>query len=117
MSDYSKKYLGEIVLIEIDRPLNSKHPEYDSIYELNYGFVPGTKAPDGKELDAYLIGVDIAVDEYTGKCIAIIHLVNDDDDKLIIVPESVSDLTDEEIRKATNFQEKWFKSIIIKVEK
>ena len=53
------------------------------------------------------------VQEFTGKCIAVIHRTNDDDDKLIIVPED-QNLTDEEIRKFTNFQEQFFESEIIR---
>ena len=74
-----KKYLGQEVKIVIDRPLGSKHPKHDIYYAVNYGFVPGTKAPDGDEIDAYLLGVFEPVKEYEGKCIAIIHRLNDDD--------------------------------------
>jgi len=110
---YSVPYLGKIVTIKIDRPLHSKHPKHGFIYEANYGFVPGTKAPDGEELDAYVLGVNEPVKEYTGRCIAIIHRTNDDDDKLIIVPDGI-ELSDEEIQKATHFQEQFFKSEIIR---
>ena len=34
--------------------------------------------------------------------------MNDDDDKLVVVPETRIDLTDSEIAKAVNFQEQWF---------
>jgi inorganic pyrophosphatase len=109
----SKDYLNQIVKVKIDRPLNSKHEKFDMIYEANYGFVPGTVSPDGEELDAYVLGVDQPLAEFTGKCIAIIHRTNDDDDKLIVVPEGL-EITDDEITKQTNFQEKWFKSVIIR---
>jgi inorganic pyrophosphatase len=113
-SNYAKKYLGETLTIKIDRPLNSKHPKHNFVYEVNYGFVPDTKAPDGDEVDAYILGVNEPVDEYKGKCVAIIHRTNDDDDKLIIIPESQENVTDEEILKATHFQEQWFESEIIR---
>jgi inorganic pyrophosphatase len=48
-------YLGKIVTITIDRSLHSKHPKHGFVYELNYGFVPNTTAPDGEELDAYIL--------------------------------------------------------------
>lgn len=100
--------------IEIDRPLGSSHPKIsDLIYEVNYGYVPGIKAPDGDDLDAYLLGIDVPINEYTGVCIAIIHRLNDNDDKLIIVPEG-KQYSDEDIRKLTYFQEQWFKSEIIR---
>ncbi|MDA0270457.1 MAG: hypothetical protein O2798_02380 [Chloroflexi bacterium] len=41
-------WAGRLVPVAIDRPLGSRHPrEPDLIYEVNYGFVPGTMAPDG----------------------------------------------------------------------
>jgi len=111
--EYSKKFLGKKVKIKIDRPLGTKHPKWDSIYGVNYGFVPNTKAPDGYEIDAYVLGINEPIDEFEGICIAIIHRINDDDDKLIIVPENKS-FSDEEIINLTNFQEKFFKSIIMR---
>ncbi len=109
----SKDYLNKVVKVKIDRPLNSKHDKFNMIYKANYGFVPGTLSPDGEELDVYVLGVDKPVKEFIGKCIAIIHRTNDNDDKLIVVPEGF-DISDKEIRDQTNFQEKWFKSVIIR---
>ena len=109
----TSNYLGKTVTIKMDRPLGSKHPKNGLIYPVNYGYVPGTTAPDGEELDAYLLGVFEPVDEFTGKCIAYIHRTNDDDDKLIIVPEGV-EYTDEQINALTEFQERFFKHEIIK---
>lgn len=110
----NKEYLGKIISIKIDRPLGSGHPEYPtSIYPINYGYVPGTISGDGKELDCFLLGVFKAVDEYTGKCIAIIHRTNDNDDKLIIVPKGTN-YTDSEIEELIYFQEKYFSHTIIR---
>jgi len=106
-------YLGKKVNVKIDRPLGSKHPKYDMVYPVNYGFVPGTKNADGEEVDVYLLGVDKAVDEFSGKVIAIVHRLDDDDDKLVVVPDGV-ELGDEEILKQVDFQEKYFKSEIIR---
>ena len=106
-------FIGKNVSVRIDRPLNSKHPKRGFVYEANYGYVPNTVSGDGEELDAYVLGVNEPVQEFTGKCIAVIHRTNDDDDKLIIVPED-QNLTDEEIRKFTNFQEQFFESEIIR---
>lgn len=111
--DYSKPFLGKKVTVEIDRPLGSKHPKHDYIYPINYGFVPGTKAPDCAELDVYILGEDKPLKKFTGMCIAIIHRTDDDDDKLIVCSEDKS-FTDEEIRELTHFQEQWFKSKIIR---
>lgn len=107
------KYLGQIITVKIDRPLGSRHPKYGFIYELNYGYIPNTISADGEELDAYILGVNIPLSEFRGKCIAIIHRTNDNDDKLIIVPENIN-FTDTEIKLLTDFQEKWFKHTIIR---
>ncbi len=105
-------YIGKNVKIKIDRPLNSKHPKYGFIYKLNYGYVPNTISGDGEAIDCYLLGVDKSVEDFEGRCIAVIHRTNDNDDKLIIVPDG-KNYTDEEIRELTNFQEKYFESEII----
>ena len=38
------QYLGKEVSIIIDRPLGSKHPKHGFVYEVNYGYVPGTQS-------------------------------------------------------------------------
>ena len=109
----SYKYIGNIVQVKIERPLNSKHPKYGFVYPVNYGFVPNTISEDGEELDCYVLGVNKMIESFEGKCIAVIHRTNDNDDKLIVVPEG-KNYTDEEIRKLTNFQEQYFESEIIR---
>ncbi len=109
----AKKLLGAEVEVVVDRPLGSRHPQYDMVYQANYGYVPETKAPDGEELDAYYLGVSGPIDRARGKCIAVIHRLNDNDDKLVVVPPG-TELSDEEIRVQTDFQEKYFQSVIIR---
>ena len=70
----------------MDRPLGSKHPKHGFVYEVNYGYVPGTQSADGEELDAYYLGGNRPLHAAEGKCIAIIHRLNDDDDRLVIIP-------------------------------
>lgn len=105
-------YLGKMLKIKIDRPLGSKHPKHGFIYPVNYGYVPNTVSGDGEELDCYVLGVFEPLEEFTGKCIAIIHRTNDNDDKLIIVPDGKK-YTKEQIQALTEFQEQYFKSEII----
>lgn len=107
------KYIGQIVKVKIDRPIKSKHPKYGFEYPVNYGYVPFTKSGDGEELDAYVLMIDEPLKEYVGRCIGVVHRINDDDDKLIIVPETCN-LSDEEIEKSIAFQEKWFEHILIR---
>ena len=110
----AKALLGKKVLVVMDRPLGSKHPKHGFVYEANYGYIGGIKAPDGEELDAYYLGVDKPLDKAKGIVIAIIHRLKDDDDKLVVVPEDKTDLTDKEIEKSVHFQKQWFKSEIIR---
>ena len=113
VNELKKEFINEDLEIVIDRPLGSKHPKHDIIYEVNYGYLPNTKSDDGEEIDCYLLGVDKKVDRFIGKCIGIVRRTNDDDDKLIIVPKGIN-LKDEEIEKQINFQEKYFEHILIR---
>ena len=112
----SRDYLGKNIKIKIDRPFGTKHPKHGFIYPLNYGYVPDTISGDGEELDAYLLGVFEPVEEFQGNCIAIIHRTNDNDDKLIIVPDG-KDYSDDAINALTEFQEQYFEHVIIRNEK
>lgn len=64
-------------------------------------------------MDCYVLGIYEPLTTFTGKCIAIIHRANDNDDKLIIVPENTM-FTDDEIRVLTAFQERFFESEILR---
>ena len=109
----NEKYLGETIKIKIDRPFGTKHPKHGFIYPVNYGYVPNTISGDGEELDAYLLGVFEPVEEYEGKCIAIIHRTNDNDDKLVVVPIG-KNYSDDAINALTEFQEQYFEHVIIR---
>lgn len=109
------QYLNKILEVKIDRPLGSTHPKHGFIYPINYGYVPNTISGDGEELDCYILGVYEPLKTFKGKCIAIIHRTNDDDDKLVLAPESKT-YTNTEIRALTDFQERYFKSEIIRDE-
>ncbi len=99
--------------MRIDRPTGSRHPEHGFLYPVNYGYVPGVIAPDGEELDAYVLGVSEPLAEFCGQCIAIVHRLDDDDDKLVLVPDGV-ELSDAEILARTRFQEQYFDSRVLR---
>jgi len=107
-----KSYIGKTVTARIDRQMGSKHSKYGFIYPINYGYIPNTISGDGEELDCYILGIFEPIESFTGKCIAIIHRLNDNDDKLVLVPED-KNYTNIEIRALTEFQERFFDSIII----
>ena len=111
--ELAKMFLGKNLQVTMDRPLGSKHPKHNFEYEANYGFIDGVKAPDGEDLDAYYLGVSEAIETGQGVCIAIAHRRDNDDDKLIVVPEDVN-MSDEEIMSAIHFQEQWFDTEIIR---
>ena len=105
--------IGKIVTVTVDRPLGSLHPKHPDIcYPINYGYVAGIPAPDGEEQDAYILGVDHPVKEFTGQVVAIIHRKNDVEDKWVVAPEGMT-FTEQEILDATRFQEQYFDIILI----
>ena len=110
----AKQFFGKEVEVVIDRPIGSRHPKHDFVYEANYGYVPDVKAPDGEDLDAYYLGVSQSLKKARGVVAAITHRLDDDDDKLIVVPQGTN-MTDEEIEKQISFQEKWFKHEIVRI--
>ena len=105
--------IGNIVKVTVDRPLGSYHPKHKDIYyPINYGYIEGIIAPDGEEQDAYILGVDKPVKEFTGKIIAIIHRFDDVEEKWVVAPENTI-FTKDEIMEQVKFQEQYFKSEVI----
>lgn len=104
--------IGQTVKVKIDRPLGSFHPKHPDIYyPVNYGYVEGIIAPDGEEQDVYVLGVDEPLKEFTGRIIAVIHRLDDIEDKWVATPENVN-FTKEEIMERVHFQEQFFKTEI-----
>lgn len=104
--------LGKIIKVIVDRPLGTYHPKYKNLfYPVNYGYVEGIIAADGDEQDAYILGVNKPIKEFTGKMIAVIHRLDDVEEKLVVVPTNAS-LTKEEIKSQVDFQEQLFKTEI-----
>lgn len=116
-SNHEKKPTsGQMVHVVIDRPMNTCHPEHkDLFYPVNYGYIEGIIAPDGEEQDVYVLGIDHPVKEFTGKIIAIIHRLNDVEDKWVAVPEDMN-MTAKEIMAQVQFQEQYFETEIEMLE-
>lgn len=108
----AKGFLGKEVEVVFDRPLGSKHPKHGFVYEVNYGYLEGIKAPDGEDLDAYYLGTKQSLEKARGIVKAIVHRLEDDDDKLVVMPMDIS-MSAEEIAAAVKFQEQWFKHEIL----
>ena len=109
----ARQFLGKKITVTIDRKLGSKHPEWDFEYLVNYGYIDGVIAPDGEGLDVYLLKVDVPVDTCKGIVVAIVHRLDDDDDKLVVLPKGET-ISDAEIETQVEFQEKWLKHQIIR---
>lgn len=109
----ARTFLGQTVAVTIDRPLGSRHPRHGFLYPVNYGFVPGTLAPDGAELDAYVLGFAQPLTTFTGVAVAVVHREDDDDAKLVLLPEGLS-LSDADILDAVRFQEQGFRSSVVR---
>lgn len=104
--------IGQIVKVIVDRPLGTCHPRHrDICYPVNYGYIPGIMAGDGEEQDAYILGVQEPVKEFTGRVIAVIHRLDDVEDKWVVAPEGTS-FTAEEIMAQVSFQEQYFQTEI-----
>ena len=106
-------YLGKTVKIGIDRPVGYIHAKekYTLEYKINYGYIPGVLGGDGEELDVYLLGVDVPVEEFTGKIVAVVHRADDVEDKLVMAPEGV-EYTAEQIYDTISFQEKYYSTTV-----
>lgn len=111
--EYATQFLGQRVIVTIDRQLGSRHPKHGYMYPVNYGYIKGVIAPDGDELDAYVLGIYEPIQEFAGTCIAVVHRTNDEDDKIIVVPEGKA-YTNDQIRALTEFQEQYFTSEILR---
>lgn len=106
--------LGQKVHLVIDRPVGYVHRTgpYETVYPVNYGYLPGVPGGDGEEQDAYLLGVDAPVTEADAAVIGVARRRNDAEDKLIAAPEGTS-FTKEEMAVALRFQEQWFDTEIL----
>lgn len=102
--------LGTMVHVEVDRPIGFVHG--DTVYPVNYGYIPGVMAGDGEEQDAYILGVEERVSSFDGRVIAAIRRRNDCEDKLVVAPDGTC-FHQGEIASAVHFQEQYFDSFVV----
>ena len=105
-------YLNKEVLVKVDRKLGEKHPNFDFIYPVNYGYIPNTLSEDGEEIDAYILGIFYPIDEFQGICKAVICRYDNNENKLIVVPKD-KNYSIEQMEALLEFQERFFKHKII----
>jgi len=105
------EWLGRRVHVMVDRPRGSTHPAGGFRYEVDYGFVPGLFAPDGEELDAYVLGSDEPLTECEGEVIAVVVRADDNEDKLVV--GLTGPCPREQIEAAIRFQEQFFDSTVV----
>lgn len=113
MDNCTGDFLGQILTVVVDRPLGSRHPEWGFVYPVNYGYIAGRIAPDGEMQDAYILGVDVPLEQFTGRCIAVVQRLNDIEDKLIVVAADSRALAREEILRQVDFQEQYFETNLV----
>ncbi|MBQ8161536.1 MAG: GNAT family N-acetyltransferase [Clostridia bacterium] len=105
--DYSG-IIGRTVCGTVDRPLGSAHPRHpEMIYPLNYGYVDGVCAGDGAEQDVYIFGTDMPLRTFSGQVVAVLHRLNDCEDKWIVSVDGKVPGRDEILQRIA-FQEQYF---------
>lgn len=106
------KYLGKEIKVQIDRPIGSKHPRYEHLYPINYGFIPGTRGGDGDEIDVYVLEEELPVEFIDGTIVALVHRKDDIENKLVLSPGN-KDYSAKQIAGIIQFQEQFFDSEIL----
>lgn len=108
----SESILGKWVYIKMDRPIGTVHPKHPGlIYPINYGYIPGLPGGDGEEQDVYLLEAETPLQSACGKVVAVIHRLNDVEDKWVASPSGRA-YPEEVVRKAVEFQEQYYRSEI-----
>ena len=103
---YADDILGKYVEVKVDRQLGTYHPDNKFIfYPVNYGYIENVIAGDGEEQDAYILGIDEKVKTFKGRVIAVIHRLNDVEDKWVVAPNGMI-FKEIDIMNKVRFQER-----------
>lgn len=83
-----KNQLGKKVTVVIDRPYGSFHPTLEDVeYPYNFGYVKmETSMEDAEFQDAYVIGIEEPLEQFTGYVIGIVYHKDDATSKWIVAP-------------------------------
>ena len=99
--------------VTVDRPIGTHHPKHGTeiVYSINYGEIVGLVGGDGEYQDVYILGVSEPLETFRGRIMAIIHRLDDVEDKWVTCPAGQT-YTAAEIRAAVDFQEQYYHSEI-----
>ena len=100
--DNYKKFLGQKIHVKMDRKMGERHPKYNFIYPVNYGYIPNTISEDGEEIDVYILGIFRAI----------VYRYDDEENKLIVIPDG-KNYTVSQMEVLVEFQERFFKHKIL----
>lgn len=103
--------IGEKFHVIVDYKIGEFDPMYPNIKcQLNCGHIENVIDASGEIQKAYVLGVETPIETFDGRLIAIIHRLNDMENKWVIANR---DFTKEEIFEAVSFYEKYFKIEIL----
>ena len=106
--------IGKNITVQVDRPIGSKHPMNESMtYPINFGQTSDIKSELRKNVDVYVMGVDEPCDNFHGTCIAVVYPPRNKGFRLIVAPEGKR-YNFHEMTAAVDFQERFFKSKILR---
>ena len=111
-SSLSERKLGNLKeLGKFMKDKSTRDPSQEQLLDRKFKTSDGESAEDTRQRMTEFF--NRILKEYEGKCIATIHRLDDDDDKLVIAPEG-KEYTEQQIEALVEFQERFFKHIIIK---
>ena len=103
--------LGEKYKVIITNPIGSRLDTNNKVvFKVNYGIVEGVLDASGEPQYAYVLDADEPIESFEGHLVAIVHRVNDVENKWII---SNYHLSKEEIYEKISFIEGFFNIEII----
>ena len=110
----------ELLAVKVDHPLGSTDEDNPSVvYPINVGYVINDKDLEFKPVTddqrVYLVGVDVAVDEYSGVLIAVARRRDDSGTVWVVAPENIL-YTKQQIEEMIYFKEQYYDSFIEMVD-
>uniref|UniRef100_UPI0040275B2D NUDIX hydrolase n=1 Tax=Lachnospira sp. TaxID=2049031 RepID=UPI0040275B2D len=110
----------KLVTVKVDHPLGSADEDNpSSVYPINAGYVLNESDLELSKHDekqrAYLVGVDVAVDEYAGILIAVARRRDDSDTVWIVAPENIL-YNKQQLEEIVHFKEQYYDGFIEMVD-